>query len=102
MLGNHAGGRVRDTRFVNRLHCSEGDGRKRNTLQRRWLSESSVNRWHGLAAFLTMMTVGRAPHRVAALHGLLGRGQAAAIGCVRRDRDGEHSHENLCSKTHPK
>jgi hypothetical protein len=38
-------------------HYSEDDGRKGNTLHRWGLAESSVNRWHGLATFLTMMTV---------------------------------------------
>jgi hypothetical protein len=57
ILRNHAGGRLYTMRFVKRPYYSEGDGGKRNALHRRWLTESSVHRWHGLATFLTMMTV---------------------------------------------
>jgi hypothetical protein len=49
-----------------------------------------------------MMTVCRAPHRIAALHRLFGRGHAAAIGCIRPDSDGEHSLKNSSRKTHQK
>ena len=65
------------------------------------LTDSHVHAWHGLATFLTMMTVWRAPHRIAALHRLFWRSHAAAIGCVCTDSDGEHSQKSLSSKTHP-
>jgi hypothetical protein len=70
-------------------------------LRSRWLTESSVHRWHGLATFLTMMTVRRAPHRIAALHRLFGRGHAAAVERIRRDCEDEHSQKNSSSKSHP-
>jgi len=35
------------------------------------------------------------------MHRLFGRRHAAAIGRIRRDRNGEHSQENWFSKTHP-
>jgi len=57
MLCNHAGGRHHGVTFTERPHQSEGDGRKRNALHRRRLTKSRVHRWHGLATFLTMMTV---------------------------------------------
>jgi hypothetical protein len=57
MLCNHAGGTLYAMRFVRRPHYSEGDGGEWNALRSRWLTESSVHRWHGLATFLTMMTV---------------------------------------------
>jgi len=60
-----------------------------------------VYRWHGLATLLTVMTVRRARHRVAALHRLFGRGHTAAIGRIRSDSEGEHSQKNVSSKTHP-
>ena len=57
ILRNHAGGRLYAMRFVKGPHYSEGDGREGNTLHRWGLADSSVNRWHGLATFLTMMMV---------------------------------------------
>jgi len=57
MLRNRADRGVYAVRFVKRLHGSEDDGGKRNALQRRRLTDSSVHRWHGLATILTMMTV---------------------------------------------
>jgi hypothetical protein len=49
-------------RFAKGPHYSKGDGREENTLRRWGLADSSVNRWHGLATFLTMMAVRRAAH----------------------------------------
>jgi hypothetical protein len=43
--------------FAKTPHHAEGDGREGNTLHRWGLADSSVNRWHGLATFLTMMMV---------------------------------------------
>ncbi|MGA7927683.1 MAG: hypothetical protein WCA20_17045 [Candidatus Sulfotelmatobacter sp.] len=43
--------------IVKRLHYGERDGGKGNALHGWGLADGSVNRWHGLATFLTMMTV---------------------------------------------
>jgi hypothetical protein len=44
-------------RFAKGPHYSEGNGGEGNTLHRWELAYSSMNRWHGLATFLTMMMV---------------------------------------------
>lgn len=57
ILRNHAGGRLYAMRLAKGPHYSEGHGREGNTLHRWGLANSRVNRWRGLATFLTMMTV---------------------------------------------
>jgi len=89
-------------RFTKSPHRSNHKGRERNTMNGWGLADRSLNRWHGLATILTMMMVGRAPHRFAALHRLFGRGHAAAIGRIGRDRNDKQSQKNSSSKPHPK
>ena len=59
-----------------------------------------MNGWHALAAFLTLMTMRRAPHRITALHRLLRCGHADAIEGIARESDGEHYYEHSCCKPH--
>lgn len=54
---NHAGGRLYALGLSKGPHYSEGEGREGDTLHRWGLADGSVNRWHGLATFLTMMMV---------------------------------------------
>lgn len=56
--------------------------------------------WHGLAAVLTVMTVGRASHGLAALHRLLGRSHTDAIERVARKSDCENYDQNSPCKPH--
>ena len=59
-----------------------------------------MNGWHGLAAFLTLMIMRVALHRIAALHGLLGCRHTNAIEPIARESDGEHRDEHPSCKAH--
>ena len=70
--------------FVARLNDFEDDWRDRSACGR-WLADVSLRGSHGFAALFAMMVLMRhAPHRLAALHRLLGGGSWAAIESVRR------------------
>jgi len=47
------------------------------------LHKRPVRGWHGLAAILTVVTMRRAMHRIAALHRLFWRRRGTAVECVR-------------------
>jgi hypothetical protein len=64
------------------------------------LTDSRVHAWHGLAAILTMMTMRRTSHRVAALHRLFGRGHANAVESIRRESDDKHCNMDSLSQPH--
>ena len=51
------------------------------------LTDSRVHARHGLATILTMMTMRRTSHRVAALHRLFGRRHADAVERRRRESE---------------
>jgi hypothetical protein len=56
--------------------------------------------WHGLAAFLTVMAMRRAPHRFAALDGVLRRSHAEAIESMACKSDSKHHHKHAYGKPH--
>ena len=57
----------------------------------RWLADIDMRRRHRLAAVFTLtMIVRHAPHRLAALHRLLGSGHTDAIDCIARQSDGKN------------
>ena len=59
-----------------------------------------MNGWHALAAILTVMTVRGAPHRIAALHGLLGRSHTHTIERITRKSHGEYRDKHPSCKAH--
>ena len=59
-----------------------------------------MNGRHGLAAILSVMTMRVALHRIAALHGLLGRSHANAIERIARESDGENYDQPSSCKPH--
>jgi hypothetical protein len=65
------------------------------------LHKRSVHRWHGFAAILSVMTVRRALHRMAALHRLFRRRRGAAVECIRRESGCKYRQKNWLSQTHP-
>jgi hypothetical protein len=65
-------------------------------MQRRGPHKRGVHRWHGLAAILTMVTMRRAMHCVAALHRLFWRCRGLTVECISRECDREH-----CQKKWP-
>jgi hypothetical protein len=56
----------------------------------RGLHKRSVHRWHGLTAILTVMTVRRARHRIAALHRLFRCRRGTAVEGILRESDCEN------------
>ena len=87
MLCDAAGGRF-DALGRWFLRGCEGDWRKEDALNRYRLTQHNVHCGHGLATILTTVMMGPAPHGVAALDRLFGRGHADAIQGVRRKCDG--------------
>jgi hypothetical protein len=69
-------------------------------MHQRGLNKGSVHRWHRLATILTMMTLRRARHRVAALHRLFRRRHAAAVKRIRHQSEGEHRHKDRPAVSH--
>jgi hypothetical protein len=59
-----------------------------------------MQRWHGLATILTMMTVRGAGHGMTALHGLFGRSHGQAIKSKEEKNGRESSHQDWLGKTH--
>lgn len=61
-----------------------------------------MNGRHVFAAILTMMTVRVAWHRIAALHGLLGRSRVDAIERIAGENDGENYDQHSSCRPHKK
>lgn len=61
-----------------------------------------MNRCHGLAAILTVMTVRMASHRIAALHGLFGCSHTNAIERIARESDDKYDNEHPSCIAHNK
>jgi len=66
----------------------------------RRLHKWSVHRCHGLAAILSVMTVRRARHGIAALHGLFWRRRGTAIERICGERHYQNREKNWLSQTH--
>ena len=97
---NEASGRIYVERLDRRWQNREYDVCEGSAMHRRGLHKRSVHRWHGLAAILTMVTVRRAMHRLAALHGLFGRSHGRAVKRVDRESDRDQRRKKCPSKTH--
>jgi hypothetical protein len=67
---------------------------------RRKLHKRTVRRWHRLAAILTVVTMRRAMHRIAALHRLFRRRRGITVERIRRKGDCEDRPKNWTRKTH--
>ena len=94
--------RIQAWRCINPRQYCEENRRERQTVSRSGLYKRHVHGRHGLAAFLAVLVaVRRALHRVAALHGLLGRCHGSAIHRVPRDRCNQGQAQNLLRKMHP-
>lgn len=100
MLRNHARFKVDDGGPSKGLRRAKDGQRERDAVPRRWLPDSSVQGWHGLAAILAMMPVRRTMHGPAALHGLLGRGERIAIQCVPGESQGQEGEKNSSRERH--
>ena len=100
LRGNEASGRIYAKKFDRRWQNREYDVCDGNAMYRRGLHKRSVHRWHGLAAILSMVAVRRAMHRLAALHGLLGRSHGRAVERVDCENDRERRRKKCPSKTH--
>jgi hypothetical protein len=89
MCRNQAASRVSGAKFVSRGKHSTYQGRVGNAMHGARLKKRSTHCWHGLAAILTVMTVRRARHRIAAPHRLFWR-CGITVECICRESDGEY------------
>lgn len=94
MRRDHAFRRIESMWHRGRWNHTEQDGRIADGVNGRRLYERRAHRRHGLTTILTMMTMGRARHRLAALHGLLGRRGSATVQCVHSESGSENCQTN--------
>ncbi len=64
------------------------------------LHKWSVHRGHGLATILSVVTVRRTWHGIAALHRLFGHRRGTAVERIRRESGCEDRQKNWPDKTH--
>ena len=100
MLCDHGLRTLSSTELVIGSHQSTGNRGEGDAVDPWGLIESSTGCGHGLATALPTMVVRRTPHRVTALHGLLGRSHTHAVECIRRESDGKHHEQDSPSQPH--
>jgi hypothetical protein len=59
-----------------------------------------MHRWHGIAAVLTGVALGRTRHRFTALHRLFWRGHGQAVKAIGRKSDNNQRQENWPDEPH--
>lgn len=98
---NHAIRGIEAQRLANRWQHCEDKGGVGDAMHGGRLHKRSVHRGHSLAAILSVMTVRRARHRIAALHRLFWCRRGAAVERARRKSDCQHRQKNWLGQTHP-
>jgi len=83
MLSNHTCGGANALTVGEWLHSTMRHWRTRDAVYCGGLTDSRVHGWHGLAAILTVMTMRRTAHGIAALHRLFGRSHPDAVERIR-------------------
>src|SRR5207302_8646415 len=91
---------VQHWQFATRWHHCGRSERKRDATIRRGPYKGRAHVWHSLAAILTMVSMRRAMHWIAALHRLFCVCRGKAVKCIRGKRKTNHCDKNWPQQTH--